>query len=89
MRGERLRVAGVEAVCVQVVEAVRGHDRARDALVHVGNLDVVVAGFSEQSGDQRTDLAGPEDEDLVHLGTPGLVAGPAARLRREPASGVV
>ncbi len=84
---QRLPVAGVEAMGVQVVEPVRLDDRARDARVDVCDVDVVVARLREQAGDQGTDLACPENEDLVHFETPGWSAAwPGDQPRSRPAA---
>ena len=66
VRGEGLRVARIETVRVQVVEAVGVDDGARHVDVDVGDVDLVLAGFREQAGNQRADLARAEDQDLVH-----------------------
>ena len=67
LRLERPGVACVEAVGVQVVEVMRRDDGPRDVFVHVGDVHFIIAGFGKQAGDQRADLAGPEDEDLLWI----------------------
>ena len=75
VRLQRGRVAGVEAVRMQVIELVGVDDGLGHRGIDVGDVDFVVAGFGQQAGDQRADLARPEDEDLVHSEAPGVREG--------------
>ena len=56
----------VDAMGGEVALAVGAGDRARRVDVDVGQLDFVAAGFRQQAGDQRTDLAGAQDEYAMH-----------------------
>ena len=64
--GEGRRIRRVHAVGGDVALAVRAGDRARRVDVDVGQLDFVAAGVRQQARDQRTDLAGAQDEYAMH-----------------------
>ena len=63
---EGSRVRGVDGVCHKVPLAVRARDRASRVAVDVGELDLVTAGIRQQSGDERADLAGAQDQYAMH-----------------------
>ena len=63
---EQRRVRGVEFVGVQVRQAVGRHDRIGGIAVDVGHVDFVIPAFREEAGDEGADLAGAEDEYLLH-----------------------
>ena len=66
MRVERRRVGGVERVRMQIREAMGADHCIGSLAAHVGEMHLVRAGLGEQAGDERSDLAGAEDENFGH-----------------------
>ena len=60
------RVCGVHGMCHEVPLAMRARDGASRIAVDVGELDLVTAGIRQQSGDERADLAGAQDQYAMH-----------------------
>ncbi len=66
VRVERRRVGGVERVGTQIREAMSVDHCICSLAAHVCEMHFVRAGLGEQAGDERSDLAGAENENLGH-----------------------
>src|SRR4029453_12301978 len=66
VRIERRRVRSVERVRMQILEAMRVDHCICSLAAHVCEMHLVRAGLGEQAGDERSDLAGAEDENFGH-----------------------
>ncbi len=77
---ERGRVLGVELMGVQARQGMCGDDGAGSRAVHVGDVHFVIPAFGQQTGYERADLAGAENQDLLHFfsGAPAVAAAAGA-----------
>ena len=71
VRVERRRVGGVERVGMQIREAMGVDHGICSLAAHVCEMHLVRAGLGEQAGDERSDLAGAENENFGHARTSG------------------
>ena len=70
MRIQRRPVRGIERMRVQIREAVSVDHGIGGFAAHVREMHFVRAGLGEQAGDERSDLAGAEDENFGHADGP-------------------
>ena len=66
VRGKLVLVAGVQHKRVDIFEAVSVSDLGSGALTCVGQLHSVVAGLGQQARYQSADLAGAENQNILH-----------------------
>ncbi len=70
MHAQPLWIAGVKLKRDDMVEAMGLGHRTGGRAIQIGELDLIVAGFAKQTGDERADFTGAEDKNAVHKLTP-------------------
>ena len=66
LRIERFPIGGIDGVSVQVGKAVCLHHGICRRAGDVGEMNFIRTRFSQQAGNQCTDLAGAENEHFLH-----------------------
>src|SRR5262245_51055169 len=66
MSGEHTGVPGIHGKACEVRRPMGANDCIGSSAVDIREIDLVAAGFSQETGTQRADLAGAENQSTVH-----------------------